>query len=66
MQRDTKTLTKCSALSPAPQNILRHNTPLYCWLRAAHALRIASGLTCNTESANWHRLQEQLVTTERT
>jgi len=60
-----KTLTKCSELSPGPQNIVRQDAPLYCWLRAAHDLRIASGLTCNTESANWHRLQEHLVTTDR-
>lgn len=26
----------------------RQDTPLYCWLQAAHALRIASSLTCKT------------------
>jgi len=29
MQRDTKTLTKCSASSPGPQNILRDKTRHY-------------------------------------
>jgi len=53
-------------ISWTTKHSVRQDTPLYRWLRAAHDLRIASGLTCNTESANWHRLQEQLVTTERT